>query len=145
VEVHETSWGLSQEQLPQAISWLSEQQPAPLPSTGPPFVIGVETRFRLKDPRSGAVLPFQGPEHYGHQEYGHQLPFGVSVLYARLSVKSTCSLLLCLPFGEVSDELQQYVATLQQRLPFKLSAKHWSRWQLNAAQTRYYSRKVSVV
>jgi hypothetical protein len=145
VEILENSWGLGADQLPQALTWLTEQHLVPSLSTGPAFVVGLQARFRLKDPDSGEVLPFQGPEHYGHQTLGHQLPLGVSMLYARLAARSTCSLTLCLPFTDVSPELMRCVVALQHRLPFKLSEKHWARWQLNAAGSAYYSRKIRMM
>jgi hypothetical protein len=105
----------------------------------------VEATFKLRDPRSDELLSFQGREYYGDQEYGFRMPLGLSRLYSRLSEPSTWSLFLSLPFTEVSEDLLHYVATLQKYLPFKFSPKHWTRWQLNAKGTRYYSRKVRVV
>jgi len=145
VEIHEHSWKFNGDQLPQALSWLTDQPPVPSISTGPPFVVSVQLRFWLKDPDSGQLLPFQGAEYYAHQKLGHELPLGESRLYARLGTKSTCALTLCLPFANVSPELVRCVGAVQQRLPFKLSAKCWARWQLNAAGTAYYARKISVM
>jgi hypothetical protein len=99
----------------------------------------------LKDPDSGELLPFQGPEHYAHHKLGHGLPLGESMLYTRLGTTSTCSLTLCFPFADVSPELVRYVGSVQQRLPFKLSAKQWARWQRNAAGSAYYARRITMV
>jgi len=145
VEIREHSWNFNAEQLPHALTWLTDQTPVPSLSTGPPFVVSVQIRFRLKDPDSGKLLPFQGPEYYAHQTLGHGLPLGESMLYTRLGTKSTCSLTLCLPFSDVSPELIRYVGALQQRLPFKLSERCWARWQLNAKGSAYYARKIRVV
>jgi hypothetical protein len=72
------------------------------------------------------------------------LPLGLSLIYLRLANPSTCALFLSLPFDEGTPELQAYVRRVQASLPFKLSAKHWARWQLNAQGTKYYKRKTSM-
>jgi hypothetical protein len=73
------------------------------------------------------------------------LPLGESMLYTQLGTKSTCSLTLCFLSCDVSPELVRYISAVQQRLPFKLSARCWARWQLNAAGSAYYARKTSVM
>jgi hypothetical protein len=73
------------------------------------------------------------------------LPLGRSAIYLRLTTRSTCALLLALPFGEVTPALIAYVLRIDQSLPFRLSKRHWSRWQLNARSTRYYNRRIPVL
>jgi hypothetical protein len=85
--------------------------------------------------------PPQGSELYGEQRASDNLPLGLSLIYLRLANPSTCFLFLSLPFNEGAPELPAYVRRLQASLPFKLSSKHWSRWQLNAQGTKYYRRK----
>jgi hypothetical protein len=144
-DIREHSWSFDPDRLPDALRWLAEQQqPVPSLPTGTCSVVSVQVRFRLKDPDSGELLPFQDADAYGHQELRHGLPLGESILYARLGATSTCSLTLCLPYVEVSSELLRLAGALQRRLPFKLSAKHWARWQLNSTGRAYYARKVSV-
>jgi hypothetical protein len=63
VEIYEHSWNLNTDQLPRALAWLTDQNPVPTLSTGPPLVVSVQLRFSLKDPDSGEPLPFQGAEH----------------------------------------------------------------------------------
>jgi hypothetical protein len=41
--------------------------------------------------------------------------------------------------------LRAYIDALAAALPFKLSAKHWSRWTLNANGRNYYKRRISML
>jgi len=142
--IREHAWLSDPDRLSGALEWLAAQPSVPSLATGARFVVSVQVCFRLKDPESGAVLPFQSAELYGNQELRHRLRLGESMLYARLGVKSTCSLTLCLPYVDVSPELRRLAGALQRHVPFKLSAAHWARWQLNSAGRSYYARKVSV-
>ena len=146
-DLWENSWTVAPGQFRAVADWLAARQPLPRIQcvAGPPIVLGVEATFKLRDPRSGDILPFQGTEYYGGHEYGFRMPLGLSRLHLRLSERSTWALVLCLPFTHVSEELRTYVATFQNYLPFELSPRHWSRWQLNARHTHYYARKVKVV
>jgi hypothetical protein len=142
--IREHAWLFDPDRVPDALEWLAGQSSVPSIATGAGCVVSVQARFRLKDPDSGEVLPFQSAELYGQQELRHGLRLGDSIMYARLGVKSTCLLTLCLPYVDVSSELLRLVGALQGHLPFKLSVKHWSRWQLNSTGRSYYARKVSV-
>jgi len=143
-DIREHSWLFDPDRLPGALEWLAERPPVPSLATGTCFVVSVQARFRMKDPDSGELLPFQSAESYGRQELRHGLPLGESILYARLGARSTCSLTLCLPYVGVSHELLRVVGAVQRRLPFELSARHWARWQLNSTGSSYYARKVTV-
>ena len=138
-----SSWGLTYDDIPRALDWLSEQK-NPLDDYGMATTgLGMVIFFKLVDPRSGIELPFQGGEHYGHQN-GFRSPLGISSINPRLSSKSTCGVELSLPYLDLTEELREIIAALQKFLPFKLSLKHWSRFQLNKAGTRYYAHKISV-
>ncbi len=107
--------------------------------------LGISAAFSLRDPGTGEPFPLQGSDVYGNQEAAFRLPLGVSVMYLRLANPSTCALFLSLPFSEVTPKLQSYLCGLEASLPFRLSRKHWSRWQLNAKGARYYNRRASVL
>jgi hypothetical protein len=141
------TWAIAPAQFSAVADWLAAQRPLPRIQcvAGEPLVLGVEVTFKLRDPRSGDVLPFQGTEYYSGQKYAGDVPLGLSRLYSRLSDRSTWALCLSLPFTQVSEELRTYLVALRDYLPFRLSATHWTRWQLNAEGTRYYPRKVKVV
>jgi len=137
------SWGIEAEAVPSAVDWLRDQAP-PSGARGDWLNVEVDARFMLKDPESGAVLPFQGSEHYGEHDWsgGWGEILGLSRMRLRVSERSTCALVLSLPFEDAGLDLGSYVASLQHLVPFRLSDKHWNRWQLNKSGTRYYSRKI---
>lgn len=139
----ENCWHVPDEQLPEAVTWLSEQPVAPACPSGPALALCTTGAFLLREPRTHELLPSQGPDQYGYQEYGFQRVFGQSLINVRLSHRSTCSLFLSLPFTEVDDDFRAYVCALQERLPFKLSSKHWTSWHLNAKRDRYVGRVVN--
>ena len=127
----ETWWDVSASSVPAALEWIAEQQLPPQANGMQSATLSFVTRFRLQDPRSGDVLPFQGPEPYaqGGRLLG-VVPYGQSRLFAQLAATSTCSLVLCLPFECVDDGARGLVAALQARLPFALEPARWSRWAL---------------
>ena len=142
-EVFERAWEVDPEEIDGALALMHGVEPIPEHLRSGALVLAVEASFRLRDPDSGEPFPGQDPALYGHQEVDWNLPLGLSRIYLRLSGRSTCALFLSLPFPSVSRELREYVAELEARLPFRLSPKHWSRWQLNAQGTRYYKRRVT--
>ncbi len=139
------TWALSSEDISGAIDHMASLGPFPRHWLGGPMFLGIQAAFCLRDPGKSEPLPFQGSELYGGQQAGFHLPLGLSVIYLRLANPSTCALFLSLPFAEVTPSVRAYVRKLGASLPFKLSAKHWSRWQLNARGTRYYNRRASVL
>jgi hypothetical protein len=144
LEEFENKWILGTEDLPTAVDFLVSLKPFPEHWLGGPMVLGMEAKFCLRDPDTTEPFPFQGSDVYGEQRAGFRLPLGLSQIYLRLANPSTCFLFLSLPFNEGAPELRAYVHKLQASLPFKLSSKHWSRWQLNAQGTKYYRRKTSM-
>jgi hypothetical protein len=141
-EVYEHAWEVDPEEIDRALALMQGVEPIPEHLGSGVLVLAVEASFCLRDPDSGEPFPGQDPALYGHQEAAWNLPLGLSRIYLRLSGRSTCALFLSLPFPAVSPELRGHVAELEALLPFRLSPKHWSRWQLNAQGTRYYKRRV---
>ncbi len=138
-------WMLQESDVIPAIEWMKSQPSQPDTFIGPALVVSVEGPFRLRHPRSGDELPHQDPAAYGDFDFtgwGHLL--GQSGLRARLGSYSTCSIVLSLPFEEATPELLGYVQVLQGYLPFKLSSKHWTRWQLNKGGNGYHGRKIDL-
>ena len=70
------TWTVAPALLSAAADWLAMQLPFPTIHcvAGEPLVLGVEATFKLRDPRSGDVLPFQGTEYYSGQKYGGDVP-----------------------------------------------------------------------
>jgi hypothetical protein len=138
------SWSITPSQVDGALAWLTRQPTLASVLLGPIAGLNIEAVFRLKDPRTGEVLPFQDRALYGNQPFG-RAGLGRSAFYSRLSDHSTCSIDLCLPFEQVSEDVREYVAAVASRLPFALSSRHWTRLHLNAAGTRYVGRRVTVL
>ena len=124
------------EQVP---SWL--EGPCRLAGDAGPWV-SAWGQFRFTDLQSHDPLPGQDPSIYGHQkvERGGYL-LGQSVLYARLSRRSTVSVFLCFPFEAPSAEFRSYLDRLQQHLPFRFSNHHWKHWRPRARGTGFVGRK----
>jgi hypothetical protein len=75
----------------------------------PAAVLLREVHFLVKDPATGEVL--SGRE---------------ARMVVTLAGRSTCSLVLPLPFEEVNEEAIALIARLQERLPFPLSPERWA-------------------
>jgi hypothetical protein len=144
VEVYQNAWMLGYEGISAAIDLMASLEPFPDHWLGGPMFLGVKSTFCLRYAGTSQPLPLQGSDVYGVQEAAFRLPLGISILYLRLAHPSTCGLFLSLPFTDITSAVQIYVRNLESSLPFKLSSKHWSRWQLNAQGTRYYKRKASI-
>jgi len=139
------TWAITSRDIPDGIELIRSQGPTTKHWLGGPMLLGISAEFSIRDPDTGEPFPLQGSDLYGNQETAFRLSLGVSVIYLRLANPSTCAFFLSLPFAEVTPKLQSYLSGLEASLPFKLSRKHWSRWQLNVKGTRYYNRKASVL
>lgn len=141
----EHRWALPPADADAALAAMRDLEPFPEHWLRAPLVLAVRTSFALRDPETGDVLPAQDPSLYGNQEAAWRLPLGLSRAYLRLTTASTCMLFLSLPFPDVDDGVRAYAKRIDAALPFRLSRKHWSRWQLNARGTAYYRRRVDVL
>jgi hypothetical protein len=130
VEERELAWTLPPDRIDDALALIDELEPVPEHLGRGVLTLGIEALFFLRDPRSGETLPGQGAQQ--------------SRIYLRLSSRSTCAIFLSLPFPHATPGARAYIALLRDALPFRLSAAHWSRWQLNAQGTRYYKRRIRV-
>jgi hypothetical protein len=144
--LYQAAWSLDWTQLDTAVSLVAEHETPKAVMGLPALLAGFEAVFKLRDPSTGEILPWQGHEYYPQQDYllGHA-PFGLSYISAQISRESTCAITLMLPFEDVTDEVRRIASDLDAHLPFRLSPKQWSRWQLNKAETSYYARKVTVL
>lgn len=138
-------WVVPRDRVVEALDWMQAQCPLPAYSIGAPLCLTVSAQFKFRDPDSGKVFPFQGFEIYDTRGYWREHAIGMSSIFLRLSEKSTCVLLLTLPFPEPSEAVVAFVAKIQERLPFRLSAKHWKWWRMNKKGTGYYDRRVDVL
>lgn len=139
------SWPLSFAQLPEVVKWTGGRPTGEVPNIGPAWRTRVHGRFRIRDPRSGEILQYQGAECYGNQDWDgwHHL-LGESYVNVAISVASTWGLIMSFPFESVSDEANALIGVIEGHLPFQFSRKTWSRWILNKAGTGYYQRKLEL-
>jgi len=137
--LRESQWPSDPARVEETLRRLSRVERLPDVYRTPALALAFEARFRLLDPGNGAPFPHQGGRFYGDQDLDGRglMALGDSRLFARLSRLPTCNLVLSLPFRDVTDDLLDYVAELQRRLPFELSPDHWTRWWLNEERTAY--------
>jgi hypothetical protein len=143
VEVYTDEWRLGPARVDDGLGLIRDLEPFDNHWLGGPLMLRILAHFRLKDPDTGLILAHQGSAAYRDQKADNGLPLGESSLGVYLARPSTCGLFLSLPFAAVTPELIAYVSRLAGYLPFRLSPKHWTRWQLNRAGTRYYRRRVA--
>ncbi len=144
VDEYTNWWYPRSPSIPELIEWVAARQPFPEHWLNCPLMLGIKARVRLRQPGTSELLPFQGPEHYLSQQVGQEYRLGESLVYIRLSTRSTFFAFFSLPFVEPDESFRGYATFLQSALPFRLSQKHWVRWQLNAKGTSFYARKLSV-
>lgn len=133
-------WRLGREQAMSAARWMEEISPLPDHWLGPIRLVH-DAQYKLIDPDTREDLPNQRADHDFQDGYGHM----TSLSNFRLSMtnKVTLSLWLVLPFTEETEGFENYVRRLADEAPFKLSSKHWKRWQYSKAGN-LYPRKLEV-
>jgi hypothetical protein len=138
------SWPLSDREVDTYVAMIEEAKPLPVhPYKLQLFTVAALFRFHLVDSESCVVLPHQGPANYGNFSPQPGRVLGESTLYARISERSTFSLLLNFPFEEVSESFLQSAAFVERHLPFRLSSHHWKQWRLARNGKSYVGRKIS--
>lgn len=111
-----------------------------------PCAVTLDIKFRLIDPRTGAVLAYQDPAYYGD---GRPSPFyseifGSSRALIRLSERSIIYLFLSIPFSADDPALTDYVSILQDKLPFNMSPKSWRLWKPSRGGKKYSSSRLEL-
>lgn len=149
-EMRENVFVLRPDQISDAAEWVASHRSMPPIDLGygwtwPTLRVTVSYLFTLVDPLTGTTLPHQGPEHYGGQGFDGYCASGLGE--SRMNVglsneKCWCYVALSFPYEEATEAFWAFVGQLQDRLPFRLSGKHWTRWRLNRAGTAYNNRKI---
>jgi hypothetical protein len=99
--------------------------------------------IKLTDGEGGTPWPHQDPSSYSHfQVSGYGEALGRSVVYTRISERSSINLFLNFPFEPEDPDLQRAVRGIQDNLPFSLSKSHWKHWKLTKAGDKYLGRKM---
>ncbi len=101
-----------------------------------PVDLSIAYEFYLRDPRTGEVLPNQGPEF----TVGNWRPWSQVFLF--LSNAPSASFDLRFPFEEPNSQFLDYLAAIRPYLPIKIA---WNRFRLlvpNKRGTGYVARKI---
>jgi|SRR5580692_2353963 hypothetical protein len=91
------------------------------------------------------LLVHQGPAEYGNfypSKYLSEV-LGNSRALIRLSESSNIYLFMSLPFEQVDSALKEFVSAFQGLLPFKFSAKSWSRWTSTRGSGKYVATRIN--
>lgn len=137
-------WHLSPDQVAAAVGWRESLGPLRPDWLGGPALVSMDFRIRFRKAEDGEELPFQGSASYLGQAYdGYGVVLGESGCRLNLGARSTLSVLFFLPFEDLGPEAWEYVAFLQERLPFRMSPKHWKHWRLTKKRTSYVGHKIS--
>jgi hypothetical protein len=142
---HTFRWTVPRDRINECLSLITRFEPIPahgVLSWGL-LLLRIQRNVHLRDPGSGEVFPYQGPEFYANWNTGWDR-LGTSLVTLSLGRRSTCGLFVCFPFTERTAEVRDYIRRFEASLPFRLSKKTWSRWLLNKAGTGYYHRRISV-
>jgi hypothetical protein len=114
--------------VPDALEFLDAIEPQATDPYGlAPIWFWMTTKFRIRDPATGEVMPGQDPERYRGVEYEWRVPLGTSGLRLTLHNRSAIAIELCIP--DADEAVVGRVAPwLQAHLPCRLSPKQWRRW-----------------
>jgi hypothetical protein len=137
-------WSLEREEILNVLALIKKIGPAPQ-SKLMPYAIDLDIQFHLIDPRTNRLLAHQGPAEYGNFHPSKYLSevLGSSRALIRLSESSNIYLFLSLPFDQVDSALREFVSALQALLPFKFSAKSWSRWTAARRSGKYVAARIN--
>jgi hypothetical protein len=122
----ETSWEISNRDLPKAINYLINGQPWPKFTFGPVELI-ISYDFNLINPKTKTELPDQENS---------------SDIMIWLSKRCSCDSNLWFPFIEADEAFFNYIKEVQRYLPFLLEHKYLKHGRPNKNGTSYIYRKV---
>jgi hypothetical protein len=137
-------WSLEREEILNVLALIKDFGPVPQCKLTP-YAVDLDIQFHLLDPRTGRLLVHQGPAEYGNFHPSKYLSevLGNSRALIRLSESSSIYLFLSLPFEQVDSALKEFVSVLQALLPFKFSAKSWSRWTATRSSGKYVAARIN--
>lgn len=139
-----TDWNVRPEALETVLSALTEIGAAGVTAHGHSLAALVRTvEGGLIDPRTGTTYANIAPEAFGDfavDGYGRRL--GRSGIRASVGTAGS-SLSLWVNLPDTDEELARAAGHLQAHLPFRLSTKHWRRWQQTRNGQSYRSAKIA--
>lgn len=141
----EYSWSIPESDVKSQVDFIGSLGSLPTHQYGmQPLCVTAHRVIKLTNGEGGTPWPHQDPSSYSHfQVSGYGEALGRSVVYARISERSTISLFLNFPFEPGDPELQRAVSGVQDNLPFSLSKSHWKHWKLTKAGDKYLGRKMA--
>lgn len=141
----EYSWSIPATDVARQVEFLGSLGALPTHKYGmQSLCVTTQSAIQLIDSESGMPWPNQDPSSYQNfLASGYGLALGRSVVYSRISDRTTVSLFLNFPFDAGDPALRRAAAFIQENLPFKLSPSHWKRWTLSKAGNKYIARKVA--
>ncbi len=90
------------------------------------YTFATTWKFHFKDPDNNIVLPGQNDIPTIEDRLFN------SQIHLRLSKnKSTISAWFTFPFGDLTQEMSEYIESVENALPFKFSKESWRQWSLS--------------
>lgn len=127
----------------EALDLMTALEPQPTNPWGmAPVWLCFSAEFVLRRP-TGGVWPDQERERFGFFETPTGVRLGRCVANLNIEAKRSMGLLLSVP-NVTDEEAAELAQWLQADLPFRLSAKHWSRWTLTKNGRTYRGRKIAI-
>ena len=138
-------WRVPADDLTALAAMIADLTPLPPHAYGwQPISLEINQTFFLIDEANHQPLPNQGVVACAYFSPGNGFMLGTSRLYARLTEKSTASVTLSFPFPEPDARFFQYREFIQRHIPFKMSNKHWKRWNLTKKGNSYVGKKIDL-
>lgn len=127
--------------LDEAVALFESLEPLPMNKWGmAPIWLWFRAEFRLLSP-GGELWPGQDPTFFNDFVTRTGVTLGASATGLGLQAKRHMGLGLSIPRASDRD-LGALVPWLQESLPFRLSAKHWTRWTLTKNKLSYRGNKI---
>jgi hypothetical protein len=126
-----------------ALELLTSIEPQPTNPWGmSPVWLRFSARFALLRP-NGEVWPGQDPAEFGFFRTPSGVQLGASQASLSLQARRSMGMLLSIP-NATDVDMGSMVPWLQHYLPFRLSARQWSRWTLAKNGRTYRGRKLTI-
>jgi hypothetical protein len=130
------------DQVGDALSIFESLEPLPANQWGmAPVWLWFRADFRLRVPGLQSLWPGQDSDRFDNFVTPAGVKLGASSTRLILQAKRSMGLHLSIPRASDAD-LAEIVPWLQDALPMRLSAKHWTRWTLTKNKHSYRGRKI---
>ncbi len=125
------------------VELMEEISPQPADRWGNVAVsLGFDAQFLLRSPQGDGPWPGQDRDLFGCFETPTGVRLGNSLGRLTINNRRAMGLMLSIPTA-TDDDLTVLRPWLQERLPFRLSDKHWTRWTLNKNGKTYRPKRLA--